>query len=91
MGGAYAPTGAEDYTYEPTEVLNMMVKTDRDRLAELRNLELQCKIEILHENELITPRMITQDGDVYEAKIERVIEFATISKPIIDEVPNTSV
>lgn len=85
------PVGPEDYTYEPTEVLNMMRVEDRGRLAKLRNLELQGKIEILHEESLSTLRMVTQDGDVYEAKLERIIEYATVSKKIIDTAPQTDI
>lgn len=81
----------KDYTYEKIEVLDMMQGKDRERLAELRNMEEHGKIEIVNVDTIESPRSITLEGQVYNAKIEKLVEYMTVSKPLLESDATTEV
>lgn len=80
-----------DYTYEEIEILDMMTLKGRQTFMELRNKHYSGKIEIMDIETIISPRTVTVEGDVYETKVEKVVEYATISKQLLESDADTEV
>lgn len=83
--------GETVYNYAPLEIVDLMSSEGRLRLSELRNLDADNAIEIIKETEIISNRMMSPEGIVYDAKVEIVLEYVVVSESLVEPDVSTDI